>query len=98
MGSNMLTQMPVAATEEWLAACKKHNTRAQWCALCGKPFAVGDIIRFIYANRTPGSTCGNFFVCAACDGPDALQRGIENYKQTQAAAKRWGIYGPDWLG
>jgi len=67
------------------------------CALCDKVFEDGDLFRFVYANGTANAHCGNFFVCDKCDGPDVLERGIENYKLAVAGAKRWNIYGPDWM-
>jgi len=39
------------------------------CYLCGHPFAVGDIWRWVHS-----SAYGNFLVCKACDGEDAVQR------------------------
>ena len=67
------------------------------CALCGHKFVAGDTARWVYANSTPGAGCGNFFTCPACDGPDVLTRGIASFNQATELAKRWGIYGPDWL-
>lgn len=66
------------------------------CSLCGHKFKAGDVARFVFANGTPDACCGNFFTCVGCDGPDVLQRGIQDHKNACAGAKRWGIYGPDW--
>lgn len=68
------------------------------CALCGCEFKEGDPHKWIYANSTPHAGCGNFMICEKCDGPDALQRGIESCKQATKMAKQWGLYGPDWQG
>ena len=66
------------------------------CSLCGHKFAVGDKARWVYANSTKDARCGNFFVCADCDGDGVLQRGIESHKLATKLAIQWGIYGPDW--
>lgn len=68
------------------------------CSLCGHVFVAGDAARWIYANGTPGVCTGNFFVCRSCDGDDetVLRRAKDDFSSAVEAAKRWGIYGPDW--
>ncbi len=53
------------------------------CNLCGHTFGVGDPARWVYCNSTPGQSTGNFFVCAACDGPDVMERGQRAFKLAQ---------------
>lgn len=67
------------------------------CSLCGHTFEIGDVARWIYANGTPNQRTGNFFVCAACDGPDGIvmNRGKEVLEQTMKMAKVWGFLGKD---
>lgn len=69
------------------------------CKLCGKIFAEGDGARWIYANFKDSPVhCGNFFVCASCDGSneDVLKRAAASYEQAEKLAKQWNIYGPEW--
>ncbi len=61
------------------------------CKLCGHKFGEGDVVRWVYANGTPGAGCRNFLVCHGCDGPDVLERGAEDFRRVVAGAKRWGI-------
>lgn len=72
------------------------DLRRRWgsgfkCKLCGHEFVLGDTVRWVYANGTPGAQCGNFLVCFGCDGENVLQRGIDDFQATFKAAKRWGI-------
>ena len=71
------------------------------CSLCGHVFVVGDVARWVYANFADSPVrCGNFFVCQNCDGDtaDVLQCAKLSFEETVKTAKRWGVYGPDWLG
>lgn len=67
------------------------------CVLCGVKFSVGDKARWLCAN-TRKATCGNFFVCAACDGPndDVIAKAQASLEYATKLAKAWDIYGPDW--
>jgi len=38
------------------------------CFSCGRKFVVGDTVRWVFTNDTPGAR-GNPFVCATCDRP-----------------------------
>lgn len=52
--------------------------------MCGHRFSVGDVWRFVYTNGLPDTFeldgvnyskyGGNPLVCAACDGPDVIDR------------------------
>lgn len=68
------------------------------CKLCGHKFKDGDTVRWLYANGTPGLSCGNFFACSLCDQGDekTLEAAKESYATAVRLAKQWGIYGPDW--
>lgn len=59
------------------------------CGVCLVRFAAGDVVRWIYAA---GSGMHNFFVCAGCDGPDAIARAKGVYFRILAQAKALGIY------
>lgn len=57
------------------------------CYLCGHRFKVGDLWRWVMDNdgKSRGG-CGNFMVCASCDGSDVRERwwahcsvGLERY-------------------
>lgn len=75
-------QKPFVVTEaDMLAPWNGYRDgRTFRCFLCGDFFGVGDIVRWIYTNSTPGCSAGNPFVCAACDGPDALDRIVAHSK------------------
>ncbi len=44
------------------------------CRMCGHTFVEGDVFRWLYTNDLEGGYAGNPIVCAACDGPDAIDR------------------------
>lgn len=55
------------------------------CAWCGHKFKAGDIARCIYTNTAPEhkTVRGNPFVCANCDGPDAIDRLVAMAERVQ---------------
>ena len=85
-------QKPFVAFAADVQAFNKHG-RTWQCSLCGHVFVAGDVARWIYANGTKGLTCGNFFVCARCDGPDSevLERAGANFDAALSGAKRWRL-------
>lgn len=63
-------QKPFIATEEdinlnWGA---RPNGERFICGFCGYKFKVGDTVRWVFTNDTPGAG-GNPFVCQSCDNP-----------------------------
>lgn len=66
----------------------------RWCLIGA---ACKCSIRWIYANGTPSMGCGNFFVCATCDGGDerCLERAKSEFEQAKLLARRWGLWDPD---
>lgn len=60
------------------------------CRLCGHKFAVGDIVRWIYANgpKSP-SKYGNFLTCQSCDGPDILEKAAA--QEHEAKTRFWWL-------
>lgn len=69
-------QQPFVVTEADLTRPwngKRDGSRFR-CYLCLRKFVPGDVARWQYANGTKGQSFGNFFTCAACDGPDVLDR------------------------
>ena len=66
---------PWTVTEKDLTirwSCGKPGERFR-CYICGHKFIVGDVVRWQYTNDTPGAA-GNPLVCAACDGPDVIEK------------------------
>lgn len=96
---NWLSQEPFQVTAEIKSAYERVK-KPLGCSLCGHVAAVGDTFRFIYCNCSPGVKCGNFHACSRCDTGDveAMRKaGSASFEEAKDAAKRWGIYGPDWM-
>lgn len=66
---------------------KKDGSRFN-CGICGNRFKVGDTVRWIYANGTPGAPFGNFFVCQICDGEATEERLIARRSEMWKELKR----------
>lgn len=74
--------------------CTERDCKAPWagvkggsafrCRLCGHRFVPGDVARFVFANgRDSKSRYGNFFTCTQCDGPDIMERAVEQEKEAE---------------
>jgi len=83
--SNFMDGKQRIATEAECKAKWSGRTGGFRCHLCGHRFKVGDPWRFVF-----GKSVRNFFTCAACDGPDVLDR----FKAACDEAKRrfWWLF------
>lgn len=83
---------PFTATEEDLAAPWSGGKNGEYfrCGLCGYKFQIGDTVRWVYMNSTPGSLFGNFLTCQACDGPDIVERRLA--WQEEARNRFWQLF------
>ena len=71
----------------------KRTRKRFHCKLCGHEFHSGDVLRWIYANGTADLGCGNFFVCAGCDGEDSevLKRAKGSFSKALRLARQWDL-------
>lgn len=81
-------QKPRVATEkdlhlDWAGGKKDKYFR---CYLCGHKFEVGDVWRWVYSLN---HNVINFLVCEHCDGPDVMERWVEQNKE--AARRFWWL-------
>lgn len=77
----------------WIATTK--DTQTRWssgkpgehfrCGMCGHNFVVGDQVRWQYTNDIPNAG-GNPLVCAACDGPDFVERWVAKFAEWDVIA------------
>lgn len=92
-------QKPRIATEEECRAPwggEKHGKKFR-CYLCGHRLIPGDAWRWVYGagrkfETDDGRTFGviNLMVCAACDGPDVLDRWVDRNREFYSA-RFWAL-------
>lgn len=66
------------------------------CRMCGHRFVEGDVFRWVYTNGlTGGRYGGNPIVCAACDGPDVIERWMKLCDEAYSGRFWWFTFQGD---